>query len=290
MTGSAQGIDVSNDQPLLTAADLAGLAFAFTKATDGPVATDPNFAANWPVIKKAGIHRGAYHELWSAGASPAAAQAAHFLAVVQAGGLEPGDMLAVVASDYAGVSGAEVLAFCEAVRAGAGPQCPVLVYSDLNVLPSLDECTAYPLWVTWPSATAPASVQPWSQWTLWQWGTVDKTDRDAFNGTAADMDAWIKTYTNPPKALEMSLTVDVPELQLGDYDQAGAPDSVHRLQALISIVGTINNLPAASSVTADGYFGPDTQAGLKAVQQRYKLAASGVADKNTWDVLIAGTP
>jgi GH25 family lysozyme M1 (1,4-beta-N-acetylmuramidase) len=287
MTESAQGIDVSRDQPVLTPTDLKGFAFAFAKATDGPQLTDPNFAGNWSVIKQAGIYRGAYHELWSPESSPAQAQAAHFLDVVGSGGLEPGDMLAVVASDYSGVTGEEVLAFCEAVGAGAGPQCPVLVYSDLSVLPSLGQCTGYPLWVTWPSGTAPASVEPWSTWALWQWGTVSNTDQDAFNGTAADMDAWIKTFTQPP---EVSLSATVPVLQLGDADSVGASFSVHRLQALIAVIGRINNLAAASAVPADGNFGAETQAGLLAVQQYYKIAASGIADKDTWDVLVAGTP
>lgn len=284
---SAQGIDVSGVQAPLTLTDLEGFAFAFAKATDGPELTDPNFAGNWSVIKQAGIYRGAYHELWSPGSSPAAAQAAHFLDVVCSGGLEPGDMLAVVASDYSGVTGDEVLAFCGAVQAGVGPHCPVLVYSDLSVLPSLGQCTGYPLWVTWPSGTAPASVEPWSTWTLWQWGTVGKTDRDAFNGAAADMDAWIKTYTNPP---EVSLSATVPVLQVGDADSAGASFSVHRLQALIAAIGQINNLAAASSVSIDGNFGLETEVGLKAIQASYQIAASGIADEGTWNVLVAGTP
>jgi GH25 family lysozyme M1 (1,4-beta-N-acetylmuramidase) len=287
MTETAQGIDVSRAQPPLTPTDLNGFAFAFAKATDGPELTDPDFAGNWSVIKQAEIYRGAYHELWSPESSPAGAQAAHFLDVVRSGGLEPGDMLAVVASDYSGVTGGEVLAFCEAVQAGAGPQCPVLVYSDLSVLPSLGQCTGYPLWVTWPSGTAPASVEPWSTWTLWQWGTVSNTDQDAFNGTAADMDAWIKTYTEPA---EVSLSATMPVLQAGDADYAGASFPVHRLQALIAVIGRINNLAAASAVSADGNFGPETQTGLKAVQQYYKIAASGIADKDTWDALVAGTP
>ena len=287
MPQSAQGIDVSSDQQTLTPTDLKDFAFAFAKATDGPELTDPDFAANWAVIKQAGIHRGAYHELWSPGSSPAGAQATHFLDVVTAGGLQPGDMLAVVASDYSGVTGEEVLAFCQAVQAGAGPRCPVLVYSDLNVLPSLGQCTGYPLWVTWPSSTAPTSVEPWSTWTLWQWGQVSNTDRDAFKGTPADMDAWIKTYTQPAM---VSISATVPVLLVGDADTAGGSYSVHRLQALIAAIGKVNNLAAASAVTADGVFGPGTQAGLKAVQQSYKITASGIADKDTWDALVAGTP
>jgi len=118
-------------------------------------------------------------------------------------------------------------------------------------------------------------------------GTPGNIDRDSFNGTAADMDAWLKTYTNPP---EVSLTATVPVLQAGHADSAGASFSVHRLQALIAVIGKINNLAAASAVSADGVFGPETTVGLKAVQQYYKIAASGLADKDTWDILVAGTP
>lgn len=192
MTDSAQGIDVSAYQAVLTAAQLEGLSFAFAKATDGPSATDPNFAPNWAAMKTAGIHRGAYHELQSSGPQ---AQAAHFLAAVKAQGLEPGDMLAVVASDYPGVTGADVGVFCGEVKAAA-PRSPVLVYSDLSMLPSLGSCAGYLLWAAWPSATAPADVAPWKTWTFWQWNETT-LDRDAYNGTAAELDAWIGSIANP---------------------------------------------------------------------------------------------
>jgi GH25 family lysozyme M1 (1,4-beta-N-acetylmuramidase) len=198
VTDSAQGIDVSGYNPPLTAAELKPYAFAFAKATDGPENMDPDFPGNWQVMKGAGIHRGAYHELWSASASSPEAQADRFLDVVTAAGLEPGDMLAVVASDYAGVTGAEVNAFCDQVKAAA-PKSPVLAYSDLSMLPSLAECTGYDLWVAWPSSTAPASVAPWKTWRFWQWGETG-TDRNAFNGTVAELQSWLDSvaYPAPP--------------------------------------------------------------------------------------------
>ncbi len=133
MTASAQGIDVSSYQDRLTAAALKPYAFAFTKATDGPETLDPNFYVNWQMMKSVGIHRGTYHELWSSSSASPVEQADRFLDVVHAGGLEPGDMLAVVASDYQGVTDAEVKAFCDHVKAAA-PRCIVLVYSDLSLL------------------------------------------------------------------------------------------------------------------------------------------------------------
>jgi lysozyme len=191
---SAQGIDVSAFQPVLTSADLNGLAFCFTKATDGPSETDPNFTLNWRVMKSAGIHRGAYHELRPGAAGP---QAEHFLAVVKDAGLEPGDMLAVVASDYGGVTDAEVKTWCDQVQA-ASRTSPVLIYSDLSVARTLTSCTGYALWVAWPSSTAPSSVTPWKTWKFWQWSETD-LDRDAYNGTAAELQAWLDAIAYPGK-------------------------------------------------------------------------------------------
>jgi len=202
MTASAQGRDYSAYQPVLTAADLDGLDFAFCKATNGLTA-DPHFVTNWQVTGTKGIHRGAYHELVPASTASAKAQADRFLAVVNAaGGAEPGTMLAVVASDYAGVTGAEVLAFCDAVHA-AEPHCATLVYSDLDFLPHLTGCTAYDLWVAWPSGAAPsaAQIKPFTRWCLWQWGQADGTDQDAYDGSPAEMTTWLKSVAATAKII-----------------------------------------------------------------------------------------
>lgn len=204
MSTSAEGIDVSAFQLDLTIHDLAGLQFAFTKATDGPTETDPNFTHNWAAIKQAGAHRGTYHEL-QAGA--AGQQAQHFLATVQAQGLEAGDMLAVVASDYPGVTDAEVLTFCEVVRQATHGHNPVLCYTDLSVGGGLwlTSGAGFPLWVAWPSPVAPTlPLANWKRWTCWQWGTrlvpgLGHVDANGYNGTPAEMDAWIASFKPKPK-------------------------------------------------------------------------------------------
>jgi lysozyme len=205
MVTSAQGIDVSSYQLDLSVHDLSGLTYAFTKATDGLSVTDPHLASNWAMIKHAGLHRGAYHELQ---AGWPAQQAVHFLAAVQAQGLEPGDMLAVVASDYPGVTDDDVLIWCEAVKGATHGLNPVLAYTDLSVGASLTRTSGagYPAWVAWPSPVAPPMpLARWHTWALWQWGTRDvpglgPVDADAFNGTRAQMDAWIAAFKpKPPK-------------------------------------------------------------------------------------------
>src|SRR3984957_5148928 len=109
MTANARGIDGSSFQAVCSAAELRQYDFAFFRASVGTTDTDPNFAANWAAGKAAAIHRGAYHELTNL--SPVNTQAEHFIGILKAQGVQSGDMMAVVASDYPGVTGAAVLEF-----------------------------------------------------------------------------------------------------------------------------------------------------------------------------------
>lgn len=112
-------------------------------------------------------------------------------------------MVSVVASDYAGTTGAEIAEFCREMSSLAGLQVIVQVYSDLSVLPSLAACTGWPLWVSWPNGTPPTSAQlaPWKTWQFWQSG-ISGTDRDQFNGTAAALAAYTAGSGASPLASE----------------------------------------------------------------------------------------
>jgi GH25 family lysozyme M1 (1,4-beta-N-acetylmuramidase) len=277
MGTSAQGKDFSSYQAPVTSADLDGLAFSFTKATEGPGVTDPHFTANWATIKAKGIHRGAYHELWSAGSAPVASQAAHFLATVKAAGLERGDMLAVVASDYGGVTGAEVKAWCDIVAA-ACPGCKVLVYSDLSTLAALTSCTGYPLWAAWPSGTAPESVAPWDRWTFWQWGSPGGVDCDAFNGTPEELTAWLGSVAAPAPAPAANWTEklvnELPQITTGSANA----NAVRTVQGLCGARG--------HAVPVDGSFGPVTEAAVRDVQAAAKVTVDGIVGPVTWGALL----
>jgi lysozyme len=194
VTANAQGIDGSSDQAVYTAAELRQYSFAFFRASDGTTNTDPNFAANWAAGKAAAIHRGAYHELTNL--SPVNTQAEHFIGILKAQGVQSGDMMAVVASDYPGVTGAAVLEFAQAVKA-AFPHGPVLIYSDLSVLPSLGQCTGFPLWLAEYGVAQPEPVAPWGKWTFWQ-NIGTGQDKDIYNGTPAQLQAWLETYVPAP--------------------------------------------------------------------------------------------
>jgi peptidoglycan hydrolase-like protein with peptidoglycan-binding domain len=98
--------------------------------------------------------------------------------------------------------------------------------------------------------------------------------------TAADLNGFVFAFAWHPTTRESPAR----------KSSHSAKFSVHRLQALIAVTGQINNLAAASAVSADGNFGPTTQAGLMAIQQYYTITVSGMADEATWTVLVAGTP
>lgn len=229
MTASAQGIDISQYQPVYSARQLEAYSFAFFRATVGAAETDANFAANWESGRLAKVHRGAYHELVATATASAAAQAERFITVVRGRGVEAGDLLAVVSSDYAGVTGAEVLAWLQAVKA-AFPACGVLVYSNLSMLPSLADCAAFPLWIAWPSGVAPSSVAPWADWTFWQWGETG-VDQDAYNGSAAELQAFLDGYAPAPPTADWAfaapgkLTAAPASVRLSWEAPAGAPEA-----------------------------------------------------------------
>ena len=214
---SAQGADVSNFQGIMASSFWAPYHLGFAKATESTTFLDHTFAGNWASMKNAHIHRGAYHFFHPA-VDPIA-QAKFFVNTVKAQGLGPGDMLVADVEITSGnkfsrmfkrhrnnltqqpvslaVVDVTAKAFLDEVKTLVGDRNPILVYSDLSVASMLTSCTSYPLWIAFPSTSAPANVSPWKNWTFWQWGTVSNIDRDAFNGTPAALDSWIASYMNP---------------------------------------------------------------------------------------------
>jgi Glycosyl hydrolases family 25 len=198
---SAEGRDYSAFQPPVTADMLAGLSFAYTRMSDWngtTMGTDPTFAHDWSEIKAAGLHRGAYWFLLPS-VDPVA-QARYFVDGVKAAGLVPGDMLVCDSETLADNVDSVTHAFCTETAALAGPNCPVLVYTNHNVGQNLTSCTYFPLWFAWPSPTPPPAslISPWKDWTFWQWGEVNSVDADVFAGNPAQLDRWIANYLPKP--------------------------------------------------------------------------------------------
>lgn len=192
MVVSAQGQDRSSYQPV---ASWGSLAFGICKATEGTGWTDPTFTRNWRNLD--GMMRGAYHFLHPE--EDGAAQARYFMSRVLPRGLAAGDMLWCDSETmHAGVDDV-TLAFLREVAAMAPPGVKIGTYTNHNVGQVLHKTAAtFPdLWFAWPSKIAPppALYAPWKGWRIWQYGygalNGGTVDLDAYNGTAAQMHAWL---------------------------------------------------------------------------------------------------
>ena len=208
MAGFAQGIDVSNYAGEFDWAGTSGLSFGICRASQGLGAAgtnspDPYLTWNWPRIKDRGLARGAYHFL-----DPrldGAAQASYFVESVSAVGLETTDML-WLDNETAGTSPEAVAACARAFMArltSLRPNNPCGVYSFWDFI-TTGNCAGlgrYPLWLAIYQSATPGAPAPWSAWTFWQYGGASNYDRDVFNGSAADLSAWISSFQ--PKVAEV---------------------------------------------------------------------------------------
>ena len=84
------------------------------------------------------------------------------------------------------------------------------------------------------------------------------------------------------------MIADLPTLQQGSADKAGAVQFVHRAQALVKVIGDINKIPAASAVAATGTFDAATRQGVVALQKMFGLTQDGAVGPATWAALVAG--
>jgi peptidoglycan hydrolase-like protein with peptidoglycan-binding domain len=265
------------------------LSFAFCKATEGLSIIDPYLSWNWQAIKSAGKVRGAYHELTPVGS--AVEQASFFVNAVRPHGVRAGDMFAIAARDRPGISSATIQACCELVRELVGPGCPVLVHADSSMARSLTTCAGFPLWIA-REGTPPPDVRPWDAWQFWQCSARPArqdayTRQDAYNGTAEDLDTWIRGYTSgvtsppiasrPPASWQEEMMKSLPTLDIGAHD---TPDArmVCRVQALCTALG--------APCLTDGDFGPETQNAVRAVQQQFGLTRDGIVGPLTWLALV----
>jgi lysozyme len=220
MAELAHGIDVSNFGGKFNWAGTSGLSFGICRASQGLGAAgtnspDPFLSWNWPRIKAKGLARGAYHLLDPG--LPGAAQARYFVDTVGAVGLETTDML-WLDNEIAGASPAAVAACARDFMAelvSLRPHNPHGVYSFWNFIVT-GNCAglgSYPLWLAIFQSATPGAPAPWHSWTFWQSGTASDHDNDVFNGTAAELTAWIGSFQPKPK---VEVEVQSGQLNLGE--------------------------------------------------------------------------
>jgi hypothetical protein len=113
-------------------------------------------------------------------------------------------------------------------------------------------------------------------------------DVDVHEATGPDFGQWPRPGSQPGLNWTETLVNTLPALRQGDADLSGAVQFVHRLQALVKVIGDINGLAGASAVKADGTFGQVTWTGVLRVQQFFGLAEDGICGPATWAALVAG--
>lgn len=213
---SAEGLDVSNFQGKFNWAGAKkgypALAFGIHRVTQGLGAgvnsPDPTAVWNHGAIKDTGLYRGGYHFL-----DPAlggAAQARYFADTWDKLGLNKTDMLWLDNEDNKnGAMHAAAVADCAQAFMNELhtllPHNPMGVYSNLNFgqIGADAGLGRWPWWAAHPGS-APVPPPPWARWTFWQWGMRNGIDADAFNGTKAQLDAWIASFAPAPPAPQAS--------------------------------------------------------------------------------------
>jgi lysozyme len=197
----AEGIDVSNFSGDFDWDGTSGLSFGICRASQGlggagTNSPDPFLGWNWPRIRAKGLARGAYHFLDPA--LPGAEQASYFVQTVSKAGLLPSDML-WLDNETAGASPGEVAACARAFMARLAalrPRNPRGVYTfyDFAVAGNCAGLGSYPLWLAIYQQDPPTAPGPWSEWAFWQSGEAGSHDDDKFNGSPAELTAWIRSF------------------------------------------------------------------------------------------------
>ena len=128
---------------------------------------------------------------------------------------------------------------------------------------------------------------------LWQFADnfrvpgVGRCDCSVFHGSIDELAA-LAYGGKPAASWTETLVNSLPALQQGNRDHPGTVQFVHRMQALVKVVGDINRLPGASAVKADGNFGQAARTGLLQVQKFFGLTEDGICGPKTWAALVAG--
>lgn len=93
----------------------------------------------------------------------------------------------------------------------------------------------------------------------------------------------------PPPDWTEQMIMALPTLGPSDTDNAGEIQYVHRIQALVKVIGQVNGVSAAAAVATDGVYGPQTIAGVKAIQGFFGLSQDGITGQATWHNLVTGS-
>lgn len=130
------------------------------------------------------------------------------------------------------------------------------------------------------------SVAVWQYTSTHQFNGM-QVDFNAYKGSLAQLKA-VVTGGQPAQNWTETMIANLPTVAQGDADHPGAVQYIHRLQALVKVIGDINHLPEASAVKADGKYAQSTWKGVLRVQKFFGLTEDGIVGQKTWGALVAG--
>ena len=217
--GMIQGIDVSRWQGTNQsggpvdwgAVRSTGFQFAYVKATEGLIITDPFLNVLAPGARSAGLLTGVYHICWPAD-NTAAAEVAYFLRVAGQY-IAPGFLVPVLDIEPRyNIHGMAMVRWIDewagAVRAAKGVNpviyCSASVAADLHKAdPTIDG--RYRLWLAGYAPAAQPNTGGWGSWAFWQYtdtGTVPgieghSVDLDWFNGNEQSLAQYVIGVVTP---------------------------------------------------------------------------------------------
>jgi GH25 family lysozyme M1 (1,4-beta-N-acetylmuramidase) len=193
-----------------------GASFAFVKATEGGTYLNPSFASDFASIHKAGMIRGAYHYARPSGGTNAAitadatAEASFFIHTT--GTLTAkGDLPPVLDVETAGTLNPAQLSlwthtWLDRAKKLTGRTPIVYTYGNFwkQKMGNSAGFASYPLWLASYSATKPAMVGGWKNYTFWQYtpraslvGASRALDMSVFNGTQTQLRTMANYGTAP---------------------------------------------------------------------------------------------
>jgi len=127
------GCDVSHWE-VVSNWDKVETAFCITKASQGTEMVDAKFASYWKEMKRVGIPRGSYHFLDAQHEAQGAAEARHYLSVLESvGDLQPGDLPYCVDMEGTGTPAGAAGFIAEVKRLRPGSE--VMLYCSMSVIP-----------------------------------------------------------------------------------------------------------------------------------------------------------
>lgn len=203
-----EGIDVSSfqgniDWPRVRA---AGIRFAYCRASLG-VSSDGKYTSYITGAQNAGLLTGAYHVFRP---NVTASSQAKWFQVMMGDVPLPPALDCELHGEYSATEYSKRLAlFVQEVEAATGRKVILYTYpwfwktyaeggtsEDMAVLRERD------LWIANYKAKTPQVPKTWEEWTIWQYAGNDGTcpgvptacDRDRFNGTEEEFEAWVAAY------------------------------------------------------------------------------------------------